>query len=124
MFTGLLVFVIGITFFIGSYYIPLLENQALQSSLVLTVVIIPAAILGAIFYYRKSNPTYCLLLGLILFLIAGILDTLITVPVFIIQESGNHFDFFINLWFWSIGLKYVLSVWIYSILRPKQTISM
>ncbi|WP_430409566.1 DUF5367 family protein [Kordia sp.] len=117
IYAGLFVYSIGITFFIGSYYAPLIDDPELQSNLILAIVIIPVAMLGAMFYYHKSTQTHGLLVGLVLFLIAGILDALITVPIFFIPEGGNHFQFFTNPWFWCIGLEYVLSVYIYSYFR-------
>ncbi|MEM6718155.1 MAG: DUF5367 family protein [Bacteroidota bacterium] len=112
--SSLLVYVIGITFYIGSYYLPILENPELQSNIVLAIAIIPASILGAAFYYRNNTITNGLTLGLLLFFITVILDACITVPVFIIPEGGNHYDFFTNLWFWFIGVEYVFSVYLYS----------
>ncbi len=114
---GLLVYIIGITFFIGSYYVPLMDDQELQSNSILAVAIIPAAILGALFYYRNNHTTNGLALGFVLFLIAAILDALITVPLFIIPEGGNHVDFFTNPWFWLIGVEYVLTVVVYRYFR-------
>lgn len=114
---GLIVYFLGITFFIGSYCFTILKDPELQSNIAIAIVIIPASILGAKFYYRKNSKTNGLKLGLIMFTIAGLLDALITVPVFFIPEGDTHLEFFTNPWFWWVGFEYVLSVFIYSRFR-------
>ena len=114
---GLIVYLIGINFFICSYYLALLEDLELQSNIILAIVIIPAAILGTRFYHHKVAKTNGLLLGITMFGIAVILDAIITVPFFIIPAGGNHYEFFTNPWFWYIALEYMLSVVIYSQLK-------
>ncbi len=111
---GLIVYIIGINFFLCSYYISIVDDVELQSNFILAIVIIPASILGARFYYHKVAKTNGLLLGITMFGIAAILDAMITVPIFFIPAGGNHYQFFTNSWFWYIALEYVLSVVIYS----------
>lgn len=115
--SGLVVYIIGINFFLCSYYITLLEDVELQSNIILAIVIIPAAMLGARFYYHKVQKSNGLHLGIAMFGIAAILDAVITVPIFFIPAGGNHYQFFTNPWFWYIALEYVLTVVIYSQLQ-------
>ncbi len=114
---GLIVYVIGITFFLGSYYYPMVEDLELQSNITISIVIIPASIFGARFYYRKISNTNGLLLGITMFAIAALLDAVITVPFFFMPAGGTHYEFFVNPWFWLVALEYVLSVFIYNQLR-------
>ena len=118
---GLIVYIIGINFFICSYYLALLEDLELQSNIILAIVIIPAAILATRFYYHKVEKTNGLFLGIVMFGIAAILDAIITVPVFFIPAGGNHYEFFTNPWFWYIALEYLLTVSIYSQFIKKKT---
>ncbi|WP_417611933.1 DUF5367 family protein [Owenweeksia hongkongensis] len=101
------VYAIGILAFVGSYFVPLLDDADFQANLVLMIAIIPAAYLGAHLYYRKAHGTNGFLLGGSMFLGAMILDALITVPLFIIPNGGNYVSFFGDPGFWLIGVEYI-----------------
>ena len=106
----LVVYVLGILAFIGSYFVPIIEDPDLQANIALMAALIPAAYLGAYLYYRRGNTTHGLVLGSAMFSSAIVLDALITVPVFIIPHGGNHLSFFGDPGFWLIGLEYVAIV--------------
>lgn len=106
-------YLIGIVAFIGSYYVPIMTDADLQANIFLMVAMIPAASFGAFLYYRKNFMTHGLLLGIVMFLGAMVLDALITVPLFIIPNGGNHYVFFVDPGFWLIGIEYVAVVTIY-----------
>ncbi len=108
--SSLLVYVLGILAFIGSYFVPIMEDSDLQANIVLMAAIIPAAYLGAYLYYLRGNTTHGLVLGSAMFSSAIVLDAIITVPVFIIPNGGNHLTFFGDPGFWLIGLEYVAVV--------------
>ena len=112
--SSLLVYVIGIAAYLGSFFIPVMEDQEFQANLVLMVAIVPAALLGARNYYAKGYTTNGLLLGVTMFLGAMILDACITVPVFIIPSGGSHLSFFGDPGFWFIAIEYVSIVVAYS----------
>uniref|UniRef100_UPI003561D8EE DUF5367 family protein n=1 Tax=Mariniphaga sediminis TaxID=1628158 RepID=UPI003561D8EE len=92
--SSLVVYVLGIMAFVGSYFVPIMEDTDLQANIVLMAAIIPAAYLGAHLYYRRGNTTHGFVLGSVMFLSAIVLDAIITVPVFIIPNGGNHLAFF------------------------------
>ena len=52
---GLIAYVLGVSAFLGSFFVPVMSNPETQANLVLAMAIIPAAMLGARFYYRKEN---------------------------------------------------------------------
>lgn len=106
----MVVYVFGILAFVGSYFVPIMENPDLQANIVLMAAIIPAAYLGAYLYYRRGYTTHGFLLGGTMFCGAIVLDAIITVPVFIIPNGGNHFTFFGDPGFWLIGFEYVAVV--------------
>jgi hypothetical protein len=108
--SSIVVYVFGILAFVGSYFVPLLEDPDLQANIVLMAAIIPAAVLGAYLYYRRGYTTHGFVLGSVLFSSAIILDAIITVPVFIIPNGGNHLTFFGDPGFWLIGFEYVAVV--------------
>lgn len=112
--SSLIVYVLGILAFLSSFYVELMSDPELQANLVLSIVIIPAAILGAKFYYRRQNGTNGFTLGSIMFLSAMILDAIITVPLFVIPAGGNHLSFFTDPGFWMIAVIYIGTVVIYS----------
>ena len=110
---SVLAYTLGVSAFLGSFFVPILSDAELQANLVLAVAIIPAAILGARMYYRKGHQTNSFLLGGAMFFITMILDALITVPLFVIPAGGDHISFFTDPGFWFIGVEYVMAVVIY-----------
>jgi hypothetical protein len=108
--SAFIVWVLGVSAFVGSYYLPIMEDAEVQANWVLTITLIPATILGAYFYNRKSAKTNGLLLGASMFLLTIVLDALITVPAFIIPAGGSHASFFGDPGFWMLGVEYVLVV--------------
>ena len=108
--SGAIIYVIGVSAFIGSFFIPVLSDPELQANLVLSIAIVPSAMLGAYLYYRNNHLTNSLILGSAFFVIAMFLDAVITVPVFVIPAGGDHISFFTDPFFWMIGLEYILAV--------------
>ncbi len=120
--SSIVVYLIGIMAYIGSFFVPIMEDPDYQANLVLMLAIIPAAILGARLYYRKGHDTHGILLGVVMFLGAMILDAVITVPVFIIPHGGNHLTFFADPGFWLIAVEYVAIVAAYRALEKYRLI--
>ena len=112
--SSLVVYILGITAYMGSYFVPVMEDQALQANLVLMFAIVPAALLGSILYYRRGYLTSGLPLGLVMFLGAMVLDAIITVPLLIMPYGGTHLTFFSDPGFWLIALEYIMVVMVYS----------
>ena len=121
--SSLVIYIIGIIAYLGSYFVPILEDQELQANLVLMFAIVPAVLLGSILYYRRGHATSGLPLGVAMFLGAMILDAVITVPFFIIPYGGNHLSFFSDPGFWLIALEYVAVVIAYSKFKSNQVTS-
>ncbi|MEM1321909.1 MAG: DUF5367 family protein [Bacteroidota bacterium] len=106
-------YTLGVSAFLGSFFVPLMSDPEVQANLVLAIAIVPAALLGARFYYRKGHSTSGFVLGAAMFFVTMILDALITVPLFVLPAGGDHLSFFTDPGFWFIGLEYVLTVAIY-----------
>ncbi len=106
---------LGATAYIGSYFFTLMDDPEMQANAILAIALVPSAILGARFYYKKGARTNGFKSGILMFLIAMGLDALITIPLFIIPEGGSHLSFFGDPGFWVIGLEYILVVGIYSV---------
>jgi hypothetical protein len=114
---AVIVWVLVMIFYIASFSMHILGNAALQANIMISLALIPCAKAGASFYYRKRARTNGLLLGAIMVFIAIVLDSLITVPVFIIPEGGSHLTFFSDQGFWVLAFEYFLIVVIYSITK-------
>ncbi|MEN0003629.1 MAG: DUF5367 family protein [Bacteroidota bacterium] len=119
---ALIAYLIGVAAFVGSFFAPILQSPETQANVVLGIAIIPAALLGAHFYYRHTYSTNGFILGAFMFSIIMALDALITVPLFIIPAGGSHFDFFTAPSFWIIGLELILTVALYWRIRMYRTV--
>lgn len=108
--SSLVVYILGIFAFAGSYFLPIIEDPNFQANIVLMAAIIPSAYMGAYLYYRRGNTTHGFVLGSAMFSSAIGLDAIITVPVLIIPHGGNHLTFFGDPFFWLIGFEYVTVV--------------
>ncbi len=106
-------YILGVSAFLGSFFVPILSNPETQANLVLSIAIIPAAMLGARFYYRRKHETNGFILGAFMFMVVIVLDAMITVPLFVIPAGGSHLEFFTDPGFWIIGLEYILAVAFY-----------
>ena len=116
--SALMIWVMGVSAFAGSYYVPLLDYASEQANWFLSIALIPAIILGVYLYCRNSTKTNGLALGSFMFLLTILLDALITVHLFIIPTGGNHLSFFGDPSFWILGIEYLLLVgmtnWVFS----------
>lgn len=104
MLCAVLVWVLGVSFYLLSFYLPLLDNPELQANIILALGIVPSASLGTYLFYKKShlNPK---VLALTFVFTAAVLDSLITVPVFIIPFGGSYAAFFGNPMFYIIAAE-------------------
>lgn len=118
--SSLVVYILGITAYMGSYFVPVMEDQALQANLVLMFAIVPAVLLGSKLYYRRGHTTSGLPLGMVMFLGAMVLDAIITVPLLIMPYGGTHLTFFSDPGFWLIALEYIMVVMVYSKFKLRQ----
>ena len=117
--SSLVIYILGIIAFVGSYFVPVMEDVDLQANLVLMIAIVPAVLLGSHLYYRRGHSASGLPLGLVMFLGAMILDTIITVPLFMMPYGETHLSFFSDPGFWLIALEYVVVVYLYSKFKMK-----
>lgn len=106
---AMLVWLLGVSFYLSSFYVPVLENTELQSNITLALAIIPSSCLGTYLFYKKSyiKPTA---LALTFVIVAIVLDVLITVPVFIIPNGGSYSDFFGDPMFYTLVVEFYFIV--------------
>ena len=108
---AILVWFIAVSFYLVSFYIPILENPEQQANITLILGIIPSACLGTYLFYRKGymKPS---VLALTFIAVASLLDALITVPVFIIPNGGSYSEFFGDLMFYTIIVEFTYLIMI------------
>ncbi|MDW7691948.1 DUF5367 family protein [Flammeovirgaceae bacterium SG7u.111] len=104
---------LGVSAYSCSYLFTLLNDPEMQANIILTIALIPSAIIGARFYYAKEEVNG-FKLGSMMFLVTMCLDALITVPLLIIPSGGSYLSFFSDLGFWLIAVEYILVVGTYS----------
>lgn len=106
---AILVWILGVSFYLLSFYVPVLENAEQQSNIVLVLAIIPTACFGTYLFYknRYMKPST---LALTFVLVATILDALITVPIFIIPNGGSYSEFFKDPMFYTILVEFYFIV--------------
>ena len=112
MVCAILVWITGVSAYLVSFYVPILENPELQSNIVLALAIIPSACLGTYLFYKNSymKPST---LALTFIVVATILDSLITVPVFIIPNGGSYSEFFGDPMFYTLVVEFYFIVLYY-----------
>ncbi|MEO1011955.1 MAG: DUF5367 family protein [Bacteroidota bacterium] len=119
---GMGIWVLAVGCYTLSYQFQILEDLDLQAHFVLSTVVIPLVWLGSYLYYKKGGKIHGLFLGLIFFIVAAILDAVITVPLFVISNGGDYYTFFTDLGFWIIALELVaVSVLYYHIMVYPRT---
>jgi len=109
-FSALIIWVMGVSAFVGSFYFPLMDNADEQANWFLSIVLIPAILIGVYFYNKNGLRTSGLHLGAYMFLLTIFLDAMLTVPIFIIPTGGDHLSFFGDPGFWVLGIAYILLV--------------
>jgi hypothetical protein len=110
---GIAIWIIAILFYSTSYYVPILEDPDSQANVVLFVVVMPLVWLGCSYYYKSDGKTHGLKVGQTMLLTAVALDALITVPLFVIPNGGNHYSFFTSLGFWIIAFEFLIVATLY-----------
>ncbi|MGY6647958.1 DUF5367 family protein [Wenyingzhuangia sp. IMCC45574] len=109
---AILVWLLGVSFYLASFYVPVIENAEFQANLVLAVAIIPSACIGTYLFYR-NNRKHPLELATVFVSMAVLLDVLVTVPVFVIPAGGSYSEFFTAISFYLIAAEYFLVVCVF-----------
>lgn len=102
---AILGWILGVSVYLLSFFIPVLENPEQQANIVLVLAIIPIACLGTYLFYKKGQMKPSAL-ALTFVLVAVLLDALITVPVFVIPAGGSYLAFFADPMFYTIVVVY------------------
>lgn len=111
--SAIIIWTLGVIAYVTSYLVPVMSDPDVQANWVLSIALFPIAAFGAHIYYRKGLQTNGFVLGASMFLVAIFLDAIITVPVFIMPNGGNHITFFTDTGFWLIAIEYIVVVTAY-----------
>ena len=109
---AILVWILGVSFYLVSFFTPVLENSDLQSNIVIALAIIPSASLGTYLFYKKSyrKPS---IVALTFIGVSVVLDSLITVPLVIIPDGGSYSTFFGDPMFYTLIVEFYFIVLYY-----------
>lgn len=116
---GAIIWLLGVSAFTLSFFIPVLENLELQANLVLLIAVIPLVWIGAQQYHKKDNETHGMWVGITFFGVAVILDAMITVPFLMMPQGGSHYAFFTDPGFWLIGGVFITTAIMHGHFRGK-----
>lgn len=117
---GVLVWILGVSIYSASFFIPILEDLELQANLFLAIAVIPISWLGAAIYFKIEQETPRFRIGIIMVLTAVTLDALLTVPFLIIPYGGSYQSFFTAPAFWLIATEILSVVIVYSKLKERR----
>lgn len=104
---GIAIWVLAVSIYTLSFEFQILEDPNQQANMVLFTAVLPLVWLGSYIYYKKGSKTHGYFLGQVFLLVAAILDAIVTVPLFVIPNGGNHYTFFTDPGFWIIALELV-----------------
>lgn len=111
VFSGALVWALIFALFAAlDSFSPLTLNE---QAIVIAILIVPIAVLGASLYYRRGNSGNGWVIGLIMASTALGLDALITVPLVEIPDGGSYHSFFTYPLLWLLVLVNVATVGAY-----------
>ncbi len=108
---GTFIWILGVSVYSFSYFISVLDDPELQANIFLAVAIIPIALIGSHFFYKKVSAMSGLKLSALVVLSAIFWDSVITVPFLIIPQGGSYKSFFLAPGFWLIALEYATLIW-------------
>lgn len=118
---GIGIWILAVSFYTFSYQFSIMENPDQQANMVLFTVVMPLVWLGSFLYYKSDRTTNGYRVGQTFLMVAAFLDALITVPIFVIPNGGNHYTFFTDPSFWIIAFEMVATatLYYYTIVYPK-----
>ncbi len=101
---------IGLLGLIGSYFFSVIPDATEQSVWLQSIVLIPAALIGAHLYYRKGLNTNGFILGTAILLVMIGLDAFFKVPFFLMPYGTSWVQYFTDFNYWLLGIEVVTVV--------------
>ena len=119
IFAGAIVWVFVFIAFMVLAYVPIIKDSMNKQSLIVGILIIPFALLGASIYYKNGNKDNGFIIGTIMVVTALTLDALITVPLVFIPNGGNYQSFYTYPLLWLLVAVNLATVYFYWKLKVK-----
>ncbi len=116
---GALVWVFVYMTFMVLAYVPIIKDSMNQQSLIMSILIIPFALLGASIYYKNGNKDNGFIIGIIMVVTALTLDALITVPLVFMPNGGSYQSFYAYPLLWLLVAVNLATVYFYWKLKVK-----
>jgi hypothetical protein len=118
--SGFIVWILLIITFAIFSSIPGIQDSTLQQTIVVTILMVGYATLGAALYYKKGIHHHGIKVGLISSATALVLDVLITVPFLEIPAGRGYVSFFSNPLLWMLVLVNLVTIYLYWVLRVRK----
>jgi Family of unknown function (DUF5367) len=94
-------------------YLPVTKDSLNAQALFVAILIIPFATFGASIYYKNGNKDHGFKVGLLMVIIAFLLDALITVPLLEIPNGRSYQSFFSYPLLYLLGFINMLTIYLY-----------
>jgi len=117
---GALVWVFVFISFMVLAYVPIIKDSMNQQSLIMSILIIPFALLGASTYYKNGYKDNGFIIGIIMVVTALTLDALITVPLVFMPNGGSYQSFYTYPLLWLLVAVNLATVYVYWKFKVKQ----
>ncbi len=104
-------------------FIPGVKDSDTQQAIIVGLFIIPFAYFGAHLFYKKGEKTNGFIIGLVMAIIALILDAFITVPFVIIPGNGSYYTFYTNPLLWVLVIENISVIYFYWNTKVKKPLS-
>lgn len=111
--SGIIVWFFMVISFSIIEHIPIIKDSLNLQSIIVIVLIVFYAWIGAAFYYKKGNKTFGLAIGIIISAVALSLDLILFVPLVEIPKGNTYQDFFSNPLLYILSVENVLTVFLY-----------
>lgn len=111
--SGIIVWICVVLTFYFLEHTPIIQQSLNAQNLIIAILIILYAWIGAFFYYKNGNKTFGLSIGIMMSLTAILLDSLLFVPLVEIPKGNTYQDFFSNPLLYTLAILNVLTVYFY-----------
>lgn len=118
--SGAMVWSMVFSLFIILSIVPVIKDSNHYQGIIIALLIIPFALLGALFYYKKGATSNGSVVGLFMALTALVLDSCITVPFLILPtENGSYLMFYSDPLLWILIAENIVVLTLFWRLKKK-----
>lgn len=116
--SGAIVWSMIFTLFIVLSMIPVVKDSKSYQIIIVSIMLIFFALLGATFYYKKGAIGHGLVVGSVMAATGLLLDACITVPLLILPiEGGSYSHFYSDPFLWILIAESMIVVTLYHYLK-------